>query len=340
VAVVLSRKRLNAVARISHAVYNRAVERSSLLFPRPGVPELPEVETVVRDLRPELVGQTIRRVTVSDLSLRRAWSKEWESELTGRRISVIQRRGKWIFIELKGSRLLVIHLGMTGQLTIVPAERPVQPHTHVIFDLSRGGRQLRFRDVRRFGCVYLLPRGQTIDQYLEEIGLGPEPFGVSSAYWLARLARTTRNLKAILLDQRVVAGVGNIYADEALFAARLHPARRGNSLTRHEVRRLGRAVPEVLNLAIDKRGSSIRDYIGGSGLRGAFQREFRVYGRTGQPCVRCKGAIVQVRLAGRSTHFCPRCQRNPRNQAKKKGTGLVVRSTRRAVPATSPVPFF
>jgi formamidopyrimidine-DNA glycosylase len=254
-----------------------------------------------------LVGQTIRHVKVGDLALRRAWSREWDAELIGRRVGVIERRGKWIFIELKGQRLLVVHLGMTGQLTVVPANLPVQPHTHVIFDLSRR-RQLRFRDVRRFGCVFLLPDGQTVDQYLEEIGLGPEPFGVSQAYWVERLAQTARNLKAILLDQRMVAGVGNIYADEALFAARLHPARAGNSLTRHEVRRLGRAVPEVLNLAIDKRGSSIRDYIGGSGQRGDFQHEFRVYGRTDQPCVRCKGSILQIRLAGRSTHFCPRCQ--------------------------------
>jgi formamidopyrimidine-DNA glycosylase len=261
-------------------------------------------------VRPLVVGRTLAGVTVSKQALRRAWSPQWERELHGQRVAAVSRRGKWIFLELaKGRRILVIHLGMTGQLTVVPDTAPVEAHTHVVFKLGRTKRELRFRDVRRFGSVALLPRGQTIDDHLTALGLGPEPFGVKTGYWRQRLASTQRNLKAILLDQRVVAGVGNIYADESLFAARLHPARPGSSLSGLEVGRLAQAVPLVLNRAIAKRGSTIRDYVGGSGRRGAFQDEFCVYGRTGQRCVRCRAAIVQIRLAGRSTHFCPGCQK-------------------------------
>jgi formamidopyrimidine-DNA glycosylase len=276
---------------------------------REPVPELPEVETVVREVRPLVVGRTFARITVSSQALRRAWSPQWGHDLLGQRVVAVSRRGKWIFIELAKSRVLVIHLGMTGQLTVVAETAPRQTHTHVVFKLGRTKQELRFRDIRRFGSVTLLPAGQTIEDHLTSIGLGPEPFGVETAYWRERLAGTQRNLKAILLDQRVVAGVGNIYADESLFAARLHPARPGRSLTVPEVRRLGKAVPKVLNLAIAKRGSTIRNYVGGSGLGGGFQDEFCVYGRTGQHCVRCRAAIAQIRLAGRSTHFCPRCQK-------------------------------
>jgi formamidopyrimidine-DNA glycosylase len=273
------------------------------------VPELPEVETVVREVRPLVVGQSIDRIKVSVHSLRQAWQPAWQSELRGRQIVAVSRRGKWIFAELDQGRILVIHLGMTGQLTVVPRGQPTQPHTHVVFRLQPSQHELRFRDIRRFGSVTLLPAGQTLEQHLAAIGLGPEPFEATTRYWRQRLAKTERNLKAILLDQRVVAGVGNIYADESLFAARLHPARLGSSLKAPEVRRLSDAVPEVLRRAIAKRGSSIRDYVGGSGLRGAFQDEFCVYGRTGEHCFRCRRPIEHMRLAGRSTHFCPRCQK-------------------------------
>ena len=150
---------------------------------------------------------------------------------------------------------------------------------------------------------------QALDQFFDEAGLGPEPWDLEPAYWRERLAATDRPLKAILLDQRVVAGVGNIYADESLFEARLHPARAGRSLTRAEAERLRRGIVTVLERAIERRGSSIRNYVGGSGLKGGYQEEFRVYGRTGEPCLRCRAPIERVRLAGRSTHYCPKCQK-------------------------------
>jgi formamidopyrimidine-DNA glycosylase len=276
------------------------------------MPELPEVETVVRELRPRLVGRRITRVEASSLPLRQPWSTAWNRVVTGRRVAELSRRGKWIIIQLDRAMHLVIHLGMTGQLTVVAARTPRLPHTHLVFDLDGGGRQLRFRDVRRFGSATLYPNAAELKQSFDENGLGPEPFEVSSKYWCDRLASTQRCLKAILLDQRVVAGVGNIYADESLFEARLHPARLGSELEARSAQRLRRAIETVLRRAIDKRGSSIRDYVGGSGVKGDYQREFRVYGRTGEPCVRCKTPIARFVLAGRSTHVCPRCQPEPR----------------------------
>jgi formamidopyrimidine-DNA glycosylase len=226
-------------------------------------------------------------------------------------VAEIRRRGKWIVIVLDQEYHLVIHLGMTGQLRVHPAHEPLANHTHVVLDLDRGRQQLRFRDVRRFGSATLIPGRARLDDFFEEAQLGPEPFGLDRQYWRQRLAGTRRCLKAVLLDQRVLAGVGNIYADEALFEARLHPACIGRALNRANADRLRRAIVTVLQRAIEKRGSSIRDYRDGSGFRGRYQDEFRVYGRPGKPCVRCRQTIECIRLAGRATHFCPRCQTIP-----------------------------
>ncbi len=274
------------------------------------MPELPEVETVVRDLRPGLVGRCLGRVQVSKHSLRRPWCRSWTSQVSGRRVQAVRRRGKWIILELDRARHLVIHLGMTGRLTIEPADQPPAQHTHLTIDVGNG-RQLRFRDVRRFGSATLIEGTESLRCFFEEASLGPEPFECDPADWRSKLKRTTRSLKAVLLDQRVVAGVGNIYADESLFVARLHPARKGNALSGAEAERLRRAVKAVLMRAIEQRGSTIRDYVGGSGQRGGYQDEFRAYGRTGDPCHRCGTPIERVRLAGRATHYCPRCQPLP-----------------------------
>jgi formamidopyrimidine-DNA glycosylase len=269
------------------------------------VPELPEVETVVRDLRPMLVGRRIVRVWTSRRRLRNGVAPG--PPLVQRTIADIGRRGKWIMIHLDRGCALV-HLGMTGQLTVGPADRPRDKHVHLVVDLD-DGRQLHFRDIRRFGSVRCFADREQLEQFLSA-RLGPEPFTADRARFRLCLARTRRTLKAALLDQHLLAGVGNIYADESLFTARLAPTRRGCDLTTAEADRLLRAVARVLRLAVDRRGSSIRNYIGGSGLEGSYQREFRVYGRAGQPCVRCRSPIAAIRLAGRSTHFCPKCQGN------------------------------
>jgi formamidopyrimidine-DNA glycosylase len=276
------------------------------------VPELPEVETIVRDLRPLLVGRRLATVVrATGQELRRPWSADWDKQLPGRTVLSVQRRGKWIVLELDAVHLL-IHLGMTGQLTVVLANVPIEAHTHLTFDLEggpdEGARQLRFRDVRRFGSVTLFSARADLEAFFTEAGLGPEPFDLDRAEWRRRLSGTARCVKAVLLDQRVVAGVGNIYADESLFQARLHPARLGRDLLPAEADRLRKAITAVLHRAIERRGSTIRDYVGGSGLQGGYQDEFLAYGRTGEPCQRCRTPIECIRLGGRSTHFCPRCQ--------------------------------
>jgi formamidopyrimidine-DNA glycosylase len=274
-----------------------------------GVPELPEVETIVRELRGKLVGRRIAAIRVGEKSLRRPWNARWSSGLVGKKIQGIARRGKWILLRLDNERYLVFHLGMTGQLTVVPGVRTLAPHTHVVMDLDRQRMQLRFRDIRRFGCVTAFANQVSLCGFFQNIGLGPEPFDLDPSYWRDCLARTGRCLKAVLLDQRVLAGVGNIYADEALFEARLHPKRLGRKVSSEEAGRLRRAIVTVLNRAIHKRGSSIRDYVDGSGREGEYQNEFRVYGRAGGPCIRCRRPIRRIRLAGRSTYYCPSCQK-------------------------------
>jgi formamidopyrimidine-DNA glycosylase len=227
--------------------------------------------------------------------------------LRGARVESIERRGKWIVIALDRAICLLVHLGMTGQLRVFPASEPVARHTHLIFALDGGDAHLRFRDVRRFGQATVIDT-PSLAAFFDQSRLGPEPFNLDASYWDQRLGDTRRSLKAVLLDQSVVAGIGNIYADEALFEARLHPGRSACRLTAAERRRLRQVLPIVLNRAIEGRGSTIRDYVDGNGQGGGYQNEFRAYGRTGEPCVRCARPIRRVRLAGRSTHFCPGCQ--------------------------------
>ena len=271
------------------------------------MPELPEVETVVRDLRESLVGRTFQSVRIGRKRLRRPWSSAWSRQLIGCTVAGVQRRGKWILIDL-GGPWLVAHLGMTGQLRVVPTIAPRQDHTHVIGCLDRG-LELRFRDPRRFGSISYFADQAGVDAFFTADRLGPEPFALDPAGWRESLKRTHRCLKAVLLDQTVIAGVGNIYADEALFEARLHPTLTANGVTLHQADALRRAVVRVLKRAIARRGSTIRDYLDGNGKAGGYQHEFRVYGRTGQPCSRCKTPVASIRLAGRSTHFCSGCQR-------------------------------
>lgn len=271
------------------------------------MPELPEVETVVRDLRPLVVGRTIQRVEAGPLSLRRRWPADAAAVVSGRIVHAIARRGKWILIDL-GEPWLLVHLGMTGQFTVTTCDVPRENHTHLVFTLDDPC-ELRFRDIRRFGSVSLFASRVALDAFLNAARLGPEPFDIDALAWREALRKTRRNLKACLLDQRLVAGVGNIYADESLHEARLHPQTLAHRLTRDQAERLRLAIVTVLTRAIALRGSTIRNYVGGSGLLGGFQDEFQVYGRTGEPCRTCHTPIQRIVLAGRSTHFCPNCQR-------------------------------
>jgi formamidopyrimidine-DNA glycosylase len=296
------------------------------------MPELPEVETIVADLRPHLVGRTIVRCELRFPSIvRHPEPERFIDSITGLRIDGVARRGKFMLIALGAGRLLVVHLGMSGQLRLVDATAEIENHTHVILDLDQGGppgtgfagpagprgdvppqtaRQLRYRDPRRFGRLLL----GTEDELLTSgtlPKLGPEPidptFDADELY--KRFRKRRAPLKALLLDQAMVAGVGNIYADESLHRARLRPDRAAGSLSRKSVRRLHESLRDSLEAAIRNRGSSVDTYRDAWGEVGNQQESLLVYGRAGEPCFTCGRPLSNVRIAGRSTVFCRRCQR-------------------------------
>lgn len=267
------------------------------------MPELPEVETVVRTLRPRLLGRIVRSVHVHRPDILCPDGCNLESELAGRKVIAIDRRGKRIIFTLDNHNRFYIHLGMTGQLTVVPAlpaAQPAPPHTHL--EIRFEGDLLRFRDPRRFGGVWWLGQADA------DAGMGPEPLTLRPAQLARQLAGTTRAIKAALLDQTLIAGLGNIYIDEALFTAGIHPLRPANRLKVEQVHRLNRAIKATLRRAIRHRGSTLRDYMDADGDAGGFQKLHRVYDRGGQPCRECKTPIKRIVVGGRSTHFCPRCQ--------------------------------
>jgi formamidopyrimidine-DNA glycosylase len=279
------------------------------------MPELPEVETVVRDLIPLLTLKTIVKVEVPGKKLRRPWNPLWSQLLENQTIEKVTRRGKWIIISLRSNLQLLIHLGMTGQLCVFNQNTPRQSHVNLVFSLDRGAEELRFRDIRRFGSADLFSSQLALNEFFESRDLGPEPFNIPEDYWLTTLAKSSRNLKAFLLDQKNITGVGNIYADESLFKSGLNPSRKAESLSKKEALMLAQCIGEVLSSAIENRGSTIMNYVGGSGLMGGYQDEFQAYGRTGEPCRKCGQPIKKIVLAGRSTHFCPICQpKKPRSR--------------------------
>ena len=280
-----------------------------------GMPELPEVETVVRDLIPLLTLKTIIKVEVPGKKLRRPWNPLWSQLLENQTIEKVARRGKWIIISLRSNLQLLIHLGMTGQLCVFNQKTPRQSHVNLVFSLDRGVEELRFRDIRRFGSADLFLSQQALNEFFESRELGPEPFNIPEDYWLTTLAKSSRNLKAFLLDQKNITGVGNIYADESLFKSGLHPSRKAESLSKKEALLLAKCIGEVLSCAIENRGSTIMNYVGGSGLMGGYQDALQAYGRPGEPCRKCGQPIKKIVLAGRSTHFCPICQpKKPRSR--------------------------
>jgi formamidopyrimidine-DNA glycosylase len=282
------------------------------------MPELPEVETVVRGLRLSLPGRAIVEVRFGKTDFVEN-PAEIVERLPGLRISDVTRLGKFICIALEagGSHstptsplYFIIHLGMTGQLTVIPSSESVAAHTHGFFVLN-DGRELRYTDVRRFGRMLLVPESE-LAKFTGQ--LGREPLEISAEDFCRRFGSRRARVKALLLDQRVLRGIGNIYADESLFRAHLHPARIAENLSKKQLLTLHKAVRQVLDEAILSRGSSISDYVDSEGKRGNFQLRHRVYQRDGMPCFRCKAKIRRVIVAGRSSHFCPRCQPAPRDR--------------------------
>lgn len=259
------------------------------------MPELPEVETVVRSLAPHLPGRRILSAEFHSRFVTPGNRRALAAKLAGRTIREIRRRGKFIVIALdQGS--LSVHLGMTGKL-LLDGDRTA--HTHGIFTLDHG--VLLYDDPRQFGRIEWNPS--------RIARLGPEPLEIGVEDFIARLRSRKSRVKALLMNQSFLAGMGNIYADEALFASGIHPLAIASRLSRSRAARLYQAIRETLTLAIEYRGSSISDYVDADGARGNFQILHRVYGRAGEPCVTCGSAIRKIVVALRGTHFCPRCQK-------------------------------
>lgn len=293
------------------------------------MPELPEVETVVRGLEAVLPGRNILSVRLGKTDFIDD-PPTLEQLMPGSRILGVRRHGKFLAMELEAPRQpegrfsLLIHLGMTGQLTVRRPEEPIAPHTHVFFALD-DGRELRYTDIRRFGRMVLVPQLQR-EEVLGQLGL--DPLEARQADFCAQLAGRRARIKALLLDQHVFRGMGNIYTDESLWRARIHPARHAASMKHDELARLYRAVRSVLNEAIRLRGSSVSDYVDSNGSPGEYQRRHRVYQREGKGCIRCGTKIRRIIVAGRSSYFCPRCQRAPRTQKPTRG-GVRARGAQR-----------
>jgi formamidopyrimidine-DNA glycosylase len=264
------------------------------------MPELPEVETYRLALEPRLVGRTFRRVAIHDTRLTMPESPgAVAAELAGERVAAVERRGKYLVLRFDSGLALVVHLRMTGGFPDEPAS-----HERAVVELDDGGTVV-YRDVRRFGTWHLLGP-EELGKYLDT-RLGPEPLGprFTAAHLAGRLAGRRAPLKPALLDQRTVAGMGNIYADEALWHARLHPLRPAGSLSAAEVAALRRGVRHALRRGIARQGADLGD---GAYPAGAMQEEFRVYGRELEPCSRCGTPIEKTWVAGRGTHYCPGCQ--------------------------------
>ena len=273
------------------------------------MPELPEVETVRIRLEPKLVGRTFERVRIDDTRLVRPYEPmEVAAELEGEHVSALERRGKYLIVRFSSGRSLLIHLRMTGSLRHGPAgSLEDDPHRRAVVRLDDGS-DVAYRDVRRFGTWLLLEPGE-LDAYLDE-RLGSEPLAdeFTPAELRGRLAGRRAPVKAALLDQRTLAGMGNIYADEALWRARIHPHRPAGDLSAAEVRRLHPAIRAALAVGLERQGSTLRDYRLPDGDSGSMQNEFKVYGREGEPCDRCGTPIEKTRAGGRGTWHCPRCQ--------------------------------
>ncbi len=270
------------------------------------MPELPEVETTVRSLREPLINKTI-------VGMKNDWPghivnaeiSEFRDRVVGSTFQSIARRGKYLIFSLDSGEFLIIHLKMTGHLSVVDELEPQDPYAHTVFLLD-SGKELRFRDVRKFGRIYLV---EDRDQVLGK--LGPEPLEKSFTPELlySMLQRRKRILKPLLLDQSFIAGLGNIYADEALHRAAIHPRRHSNSLNQAESHSLFHGIRDILEMAINRNGASIDSYRKPDGSKGSMQNSLQVYGRSGEPCPRCGNSVQRVILGNRSSHFCPSCQK-------------------------------
>jgi formamidopyrimidine-DNA glycosylase len=271
------------------------------------MPELPEVQTVVDRLDPALAGARIERVKLRRRDIVKRGAASFSRRLKGRIVGGVSRHGKRIIWELDSGEKLNIHLGMTGTLVLSPVTTEVPRHTHLRISFAGRGEEVRFRDPRRFGGLWLSSATGSAGGGRFGVPLGPDALAVRLPQF-KEITRGKRQIKPLLLDQRMIAGLGNIYSDESLFRARIHPRQRASDLSDSEVAGLLRSIRAVLRAAIAAGGSSIQDYRNADGQAGWFQLKHAVYGREGLPCRRCRTKIRRTAVGSRSSHFCPRCQ--------------------------------
>ncbi|QJD83926.1 DNA-formamidopyrimidine glycosylase [Cohnella herbarum] len=288
------------------------------------MPELPEVETVRRTLNELIVGKTIDRVTVN---LPRIIQKPDDTQLfaallEGRTFQSVERRGKFLRLLLDGI-VLVSHLRMEGRYGLFGKEEPTEIHTHVIFHFT-DGTELRYKDVRQFGTMHLFQPGEELQaRPLNKLGLEPLEEGFTLETFQRALGKRSTKIKPLLLNQEVIVGLGNIYVDEALHTAGIHPERQWNELTKKERELLHLAIVETLSAAVEAGGSSIKSYVNGQGEMGLFQHSLKVYGRNGDCCHTCGTLIEKSVVGGRGTHVCPKCQKQPRNVNRSRTTSSI-----------------
>jgi formamidopyrimidine-DNA glycosylase len=273
------------------------------------MPELPEVETVCRSLRPHIVGRKIRHIEVVEPRLRARVDEDALAQAVGRKIVAIGRRGKYILIRLEGGRVWLFHLGMSGKLICVASNSARRKHDHIIVHLNDGG-EFRYHDPRRFG-ISLVTTTKDLDELAQLRCLGIDPFHADlTGDYLLRFTRASqRRIRDLLLDQQIIAGLGNIYANEVLFLSGVKPTARAYRLTRKQVQLIAQTIPELLSEAIRWCGTSFSDYRDADDKRGAFQDHLRVYDRHGEACRVCSSTIKRVALGDRSAFYCPSCQK-------------------------------
>lgn len=274
------------------------------------MPELPEIEAIKRVIEPQIQGLAIERVTVNRPEvIAHPAADEFCTRITGQFFTEIDRRGKFLILCLSSGDQVVLHLRMTGCLLVTPADYPEEKHTHLVFHLS-GGRELRFSDPRRFGRIWLLRQGEA-DPHTGMEKLGAEPFdlGFSGEYLSTRLGKRKKAIKECLLDQSVIAGIGNIYSDEILFAARIHPKRPANTLTAEEWNRLASVIPKRLAFFIEKNQTTQEEYLAARGQDYRNTPFLQVYGHGGEPCPVCGEMLCRGVIGGRSSVYCPVCQK-------------------------------
>ena len=275
------------------------------------MPELPEVETIVRTLGPGIAGRVIDRAELLFKPLLRRPPRGGLAVLAGRRVMGVWRRGKMAIIDCEGGPSLVFHLKMTGQLLLAAGAEPPDKHTRLVVRFRDGGPELRFRDVRKFGFLLSVSAGRA-ESCAELSCLGPEPLEIALDDFANAFHGRKGRIKSLLLNQLVIAGIGNIYADEILFDSRIHPETSVAALSKKKFKRLWESTRKVLALAIDAKGSSLRNYVDAEGRSGSFQFSHKVYDREGEPCTNCGRPIKRITVGGRGTYFCPRCQRTKR----------------------------